>query len=212
MYHADSLWADFNNDGWIDLFESDRHEFVSGFGKFRNVLYLNNRDGTFRPVKTEVSGIDENGIAAEAVDLNRDGLLDIYLMKDIGNTAPTLVGSPIVPESEYRDAVFWNTGAHGGRSNHWLVVRPVGLPHRKMVGSKIRIYRPGGKLIGRRDLFPVTSYKTTVALEAHFGLGKARKVVVEVERPDGKIRRMKIRKIDRVLKINLRKAGRPDRR
>lgn len=212
MYHADSLWADFNNDGWIDLFESDRHEFVSGFGKFRNVLYLNNRDGTFRPVKTEVSGIDENGIAAEAVDLNRDGLLDIYLMKDMGNTAPNLVGNPLVPATEYTDAVFWNTGAHGGKSNHWLVVRPVGLPFRKLVGSKIRVYRPGGRLIGRRDLFPVTSYKTSVALESHFGLGKTEKVAVEIELPDGKIRRIRVGEVDRVIKPDLARAKRPGKR
>lgn len=212
MYHADSLRADFNNDGWIDLFASDRHEFVSTFGKLRNVLYLNNRDGTFRPVRTQVSGIDENGIAAEAVDFNGDGLLDIYLMKDIGNTAPTLVGSPLVPPSEYSDSIFWNTGAHGGRRNHWLVVRPVGLPQRLLVGAKVRVHRRDGKLLGRRDLFPVTSYKTTTALESHFGLGKARRVVVEVELPSGKVRRARIGRVDRVVALNVRRARKPGRR
>jgi len=204
MYHADSLWADFNNDGWIDLFSSDRHEFVNGFGKFRNVLFLNNRDGTFRPVKTEVSGIDENGIAAEAVDLNRDGLLDIYLMKDIGNTAPNLVGSPYVPESEYTDSIFWNTGSHGGRRNHWIVVRPVGVPQRLLVGSRIRVFAKG-RLLGRRDLFPVTSYKTTTALEAHFGLGKAKRVRVEIELPNGRVKRVRAGKVDRVLEVKIRR-------
>lgn len=203
MYHADSLWADFNNDGWVDLFEVDRHEFVSGYGQFRNALYLNRGDGTFKPVKTEIAGIDENGIAAEAVDLNRDGLLEIYLMKDLGNTAPNSQGAPYVPESEYTDSIFWNTGRHGGRKNHWLVVRPTGLPDRRLIGSKIRIYSRRGRLLGRRDLFPVTSYKTSVELESHFGLGSHRRVVVAIERPDGRIFRRGVSNVDRVLEFGV---------
>ncbi|MFP5306159.1 MAG: FG-GAP repeat domain-containing protein, partial [Gammaproteobacteria bacterium] len=76
FYHADSVWSDFNNDGWIDLLAVDRHEVEEGFGVFRNVLFLNQGNGRFVPVKTEISGIDENSVAAEVADLNGDGLPD----------------------------------------------------------------------------------------------------------------------------------------
>ena len=205
FYFADSVWADFDNDGWIDLLAVDRHEFDSGYGNFRNVLFMNRGDGTLEPVGTGFAGIDENSIAAEAVDLNGDGLLDLYFMKDITNTAPFSNGrGDAIPENEYTDSVFWNTGAQGARDNHWLRLRLTGLPQRELIGSKLRLRDGSGKLLGRRDLFPVTSYKTSVHLESHFGLGRETRPRLEVELPGG--RKLQVGKlpIDAVVEVDVR--------
>ncbi|MEO8269240.1 MAG: CRTAC1 family protein [Aureliella sp.] len=64
--------ADFDNDGFEDL-------FVNNFGA--NRLYRNNGDGTFCDVTqtAEVAGGEQLGAGACFVDVDRDGLLDLYV-------------------------------------------------------------------------------------------------------------------------------------
>lgn len=63
--------ADYNNDGWIDL-------FVTNYGA--NILYRNNGDGTFTDVTKQV-GLDARGLwtAAAWFDYDRDGVLDLFV-------------------------------------------------------------------------------------------------------------------------------------
>ncbi|MDP3858365.1 MAG: CRTAC1 family protein [Stagnimonas sp.] len=207
FYQADAIWADFNNDGWLDLLDVDRRESDPGFGVRRNVLFLNRGDGTLEPVPTTLSGIDENSIAAEAADLNGDGLLDLYFMKDITNSSPFSRDDGRTPHSEFTDSVYWNTGTLGGRDNHWSRLRLTGLPQRQLIGSKLRLYAADGRLLGRRDLFPVTSYKTSVQLEAHFGLGQNHAVRLEVELPDGRRLTVAQLAIDALVEVDVVSGG-----
>ena len=69
--------ADFDNDGWTDL-------YVTGVN--RNILYHNNGDGTFSDVTEHaaVSGVDSNGrklwsVGAAWFDYDNDGLLDLFV-------------------------------------------------------------------------------------------------------------------------------------
>jgi hypothetical protein len=63
--------ADFNNDGWVDL-------YLTNFG--RNQMWRNNGDGTFTDVSAE-SGTDVPGwsICASFFDFDRDGWLDLFV-------------------------------------------------------------------------------------------------------------------------------------
>jgi hypothetical protein len=185
----------------------DRRENSSGYGKLRNILFMNRGDGTFEPVPTTVSGIDENGIAAEAVDLNGDGLLDIYVIKDINNSDPLTGGLPTVPPSEFTDSVFWNTGLLGGKDNHWMRIRLAGRPHGELIGAKLRVYAPDGRLIGRRDLLPVSSFKSSLHLEVHFGLGKTSSPRLEVELPGGRRIEVPSPPIDAVIEVDVNTAS-----
>ena len=94
--------------------------------------------------------------------------------------------------------------AQGARDNHWLRLRLAGLPQRELIGSKLRLRDGSGKLLGRRDLFPVTSYKTSVHLESHFGLGHETRPRLEVELPSG--RKLDVGKlpIDAVVEVDVR--------
>jgi hypothetical protein len=64
--------ADYDNDGWLDL-------FVSAYGD--NVLYRNNGDGTFDDMTEEAGLWGRPGFWAGARwgDYNRDGSLDLYV-------------------------------------------------------------------------------------------------------------------------------------
>lgn len=64
--------ADFNNDGWPDL-------YLANFGT--NRMLFNKGDGTFRDA-TDSSGVGDPlwGIGAAAFDYDRDGWLDLYVV------------------------------------------------------------------------------------------------------------------------------------
>jgi len=105
-FKASTCWLDFDNDGWLDLFVThyfhwtfkEHGEYWCGIRKpgwrnycrpdefepLPNVLFKNNRDGTF----TDVSG--SAGIAASAgkgmgvvtADYDNDGWMDIFVTND----------------------------------------------------------------------------------------------------------------------------------
>ena len=69
--------SDFNNDGWVDVFQAN--------DTMRNFLFLNNRDGTFRDatffagVGYSEDGKAEAGMGTDAADFDGDGWIDIYV-------------------------------------------------------------------------------------------------------------------------------------
>jgi len=66
--------ADYDNDGWLDL-------FVTGVGE--NILYRNRGDGTFEDVTAKAGLQDRQGwaVAAGWFDYNNDGNLDLFLVR-----------------------------------------------------------------------------------------------------------------------------------
>ena len=86
--------ADFDNDGWIDLFVT---------GPDRNYLYLNDKNGHFTDVSEQV-GLDKvpPGVAPVALDFDNDGDLDIFI-SNVG--AQILLENRLVPDGKlfFRD-------------------------------------------------------------------------------------------------------------
>ncbi|MEI7660771.1 MAG: FG-GAP-like repeat-containing protein [Bacteroidota bacterium] len=73
------IWADFNNDGYLDAYIA--------FGEFaRAHFYLNNRNGKFTEFKAGNIVTESGDIAGNAVcgDLNNDGLVDLYITNTSG--------------------------------------------------------------------------------------------------------------------------------
>ena len=71
------VWADFDLDGWIDLFIAN--ESMPNI-QAPSELYLNNRNGTFR-LESQAAGLVETGFfkGATAADINNDFYPDLYL-------------------------------------------------------------------------------------------------------------------------------------
>ncbi|MEX0601566.1 MAG: VCBS repeat-containing protein, partial [Rhodothermales bacterium] len=70
--------ADVNGDGWLDIYVCQvSYKSVHG----RNLLYVNNQDGTFTEA-AEAYGLDFEGLSTQAAffDYDRDGDLDLYLL------------------------------------------------------------------------------------------------------------------------------------
>ena len=75
LYFGNSVLADFNNDGWLDLFQVTRFGGQGDIrGKWRSNLFMNRGDGTFELVKTELSGVKGPAIL-HAVPATRIGYL-----------------------------------------------------------------------------------------------------------------------------------------
>jgi hypothetical protein len=185
FYGADALFEDLNNDGHLDLIVADRHELDGSWDDLRNVVFLGKGDGRFEIVPVALSGIDRNSIAMEAGDLDGDGLVDLMFMADPGHSYPEgNFGLPPIPQGRFLDTVWRNRGAFGGKDNHWLALAFANVDHARLAGARV-IARSEGQIIGSRQLSSSQSYKSSSALRAHFGLGKRRRVDIEIILADG---------------------------
>ncbi|GEM_PF-1144860 len=105
MFGSGAAWADFNNDGWLDLFVPS----VDG-----NRLYKNNHDETFSDV-TIAANIESGGYSVSAVwgDYNNDGFTDLYVV-NYGSPVPGAVGSADSLYLNNGDETFTDVSAEAG--------------------------------------------------------------------------------------------------
>jgi hypothetical protein len=74
------VWADFNNDGFVDLLVTGGQYETGNPGAFRNVLYENNGDGTFLKITNGIFASEIGQFHAAAwVDYDRDGFVDLFV-------------------------------------------------------------------------------------------------------------------------------------
>ena len=195
-YFADAIFGDFNNDSWIDFVVQDRHE--SPNLEARAILFMNRGNGTFEVKPTTFSGLDSKGICGEAADLNNDGLLDLVFAPDPDNSGVVL------SMAGYESKVYWNTGLHGAKENHWLRLRFSGIKDAELIGARVELTATGKKQY--RWIHSNHSYKSGGALEAHFGLGKATVADLKVTLLSGKTVSFAGAKADQFLDLNLSSA------
>ncbi len=93
-YGLSASLADFNNDGWDDIYvANDFHE--------DDYYYLNNQDGTFREVLSEAfSTISRFSMGSDAADINGDGYQDLITLDMLPKD------EKVIKESEGDDAMY----------------------------------------------------------------------------------------------------------
>jgi hypothetical protein len=107
-----ATWADFNNDGWLDVFIGN--ETTPGEELHPSELYINNKNGTFTEIASK-AGCAITGFVKGVTsgDYNNDGFTDIFLS--------TLNGSKILLKNESvkgGDVKFKNVSDEAGLSKN----------------------------------------------------------------------------------------------
>ena len=167
-YDQGCAWADYDNDGYLDLFIAS-----GGPGAFQDFLYHNNGDGTFTRV-TRGSLVNDNGEGAGCAwgDFNHDGFPDLYV-------------SNFQNQTSEKNALYMNNG----NSNNWLTVKCQGrVSNRAGIGAKVRVKATIGErtVWQMREISGSGGYMSQNNLDASFGLGNATNVeLLRVEWPSG---------------------------
>ena len=167
-------FCDYDNDGYQDLFIANGHldENVqafdpTGFYEQPNLLFRNNRDGTF----DEVGADSGSGMRLEKVsrgfayaDYDNDGDLDLLVTN--------LNGSPDLLENR-------------GGQNTWLSLKLIGTrSNRDAIGAQVKVTI--GYLTQIREVRSGSSYLSQSDMRLHFGLGKHRRIDrIEIRWPSG---------------------------
>jgi hypothetical protein len=159
--------ADFDNDGWKDLFTANSHvnDLVEQFEAVRyrqpNTVFRNLGDGKFAAMAAGLENAVKAHRGAAFADLDGDGRIDAVV---------TALGEAV--------EIWRNVSEPAG---HWLGLRLRGTgANRDAIGAEVRV---AGQL---QTMTSTTSYASSVIGPLHFGLGRKTEVDVEVRWPSGK--------------------------
>ena len=180
--------ADFDNDGWKDIFVTRGHvQSLESAGKLQveqhNTVFRNLGGMKFRALTSEA------GLTAQAPsrhrgsaigDLNHDGRLDAVV---------SAIGAP---------AEIWMNDSPGGK--HWLELQLEGTKsNRDGIGARIKVV--AGALTQYDQVSFAAGYASSSAGPVHFGLGVNKAAEsIEIRWPSGTVQELKNVAGDRVVK------------
>ena len=101
----------------------------------------------------------------------------------------------------YESRVYWNTGEHNARQNHWLRLCFTGLTHAEVIGARVEVSTGGRKQY--RWIHSNHTYKSGGALDAHFGLGSATNADIAVTLLNGTTRKLQRVSADQTVTLNM---------
>lgn len=173
-------WADYDNDGFMDVFIG-----VSSFSDGMHKLMRNNGDGTFTDI-TEGSGfenITSTGIENVAYDFNNDGFVDVLGMGGevminngdltFSSSGTFILNGPVgdLNNDGFLDVVNNNQIHYNvGNENNWLKIALIGVESNiNGIGARIEITSSLGTQI--RDVKSGVGFRFMNTLNEYVGLG-----------------------------------------
>ena len=182
-------FADFDNDGYVDLFVATGHidDNIQAINPTityaqQNQLFWNQGDGSF----ADVSNLSGEGLLLKKVsrgaalgDYDNDGDIDILITNS--HQAPDLLRNDTINQ------------------NHWLSFTTVGTrSNRSGIGTRIKVVAAGKSQI--REVKSGGSYPSHSDMRLHFGLGDSTKAdLVEIRWPSNLVEKFKDVQGDRFL-------------
>ena len=194
------LWADWDNDGWKDLFITNGYprditnrDFVDYRSNFHqlnsneifeelkelegaylgNFMFQNNQDLTFKDVSIDW-GFDKPGYSSGMVfsDLNNDGQLDLV----INNTYSKAL-------------VYKNNGQRNTKSQYLKILLRGDQGNIQALGTKIKLYANGQ--VQYYEHYLTRGYQSSVTETIHFGLGDKPQIdSLLIQWPDGQVNQL----------------------
>ena len=123
----DAHWADFDNDGYLDLYVV-RHDVANG-ANAPNILFLNNGNGTFRDGTAQFNAVGLNtglGDSVAVADFDRNGFLDAIVANGyVGSRGP------------------YQLLRNVGNENRWIRIVPLGATGSPELGAKVWLWGDG---------------------------------------------------------------------
>jgi enediyne biosynthesis protein E4 len=181
--------ADFDNDGWKDIFVSRGHVQSPNMAGRQKIDQPNtvfrNLEGAKWSALTEEAGFaaqpPRRHRGAAVADFNHDGKLDVVV---------TALSAP---------AEIWIND--GPDSHHWLEFALQGTKsNRDGIGARIRV--SAGGFVQFNHMSTAAGYASSSAAPVHFGLGAAKVAEeVEIRWPSGTIQKLRDVQSDQVLPI-----------
>ena len=163
-----SCAADFNNDGFLDIFHVNGMDEPStnAYLKDPSRLFINNADGSFTEYSEPLGLVDkESGRGVTCFDGDQDGDVDIF-----------------VSNNHAAARLFRNDG--GNELNYLNVRLRADAPNTRAIGA--RIYLTGGGITQLREIHNGNNFVSQNPAEQHFGLNEISLVdTVRVVWPDG---------------------------
>lgn len=169
-------FVDFANSGWQDFFLVNGHVYPQVDSANRStrylepkLLFLNQRDGTFKNVSKQV------GPALQALQVSRGlAIGDLFNDGRMEAVVENLVGKPMILRPE------------GGPQNHWISFQLEGVKCNRLA-LNARVTATAGDLVQVGEVLSGGSYLSQHDLRIHFGLGSHDRVDrAEVLWPNGK--------------------------
>ena len=183
-------FADFDDDGWKDLFVAQGHvmdniQLTQPSVRYLEApLLLRNVRGNFADVSARSGDLFREKLAARGAafgDLNNDGYVDVVLNNNDG--------PPVIAQNR-------------PGKNHWILIDTIGTAsNRDGIGARVKIVSETGQE-QYAMVSTAGSYLSASDKRVHFGLGSANTVkLLEIHWPSGKVQKLSNIPADQILKV-----------